>query len=205
MLAVAAIASWAACAASNETLDKDDDDTSGVGAGTAAGGNGGAGAGFAVGAGGNVVLPQGTLQGRVFAPEGTVPISGALVYATAATPDAIPQQVFCDTCVTLEGAEPFTKTAADGTFSFEVPTGDWNLVVQKGAFRRVRAITVQEGTAQVDAEMTRFPSARDAANGDDIPRIGVLQGVFDPIDEILQSFGVATVDVFTDHNAVIDD
>jgi hypothetical protein len=197
-LTILAVTLWAACAAT-ETSEFDDDDPAGSGAASGQGG-------FTTsGVGGGPMPPSGTLEGRVFAPEGTVPIAGALVYATASAPAAIPQRVFCDTCIELANGEPFTETAVDGSFSLEVPTGNWQLVVQKGAFRRVRPVVVTEGTQQVAAETTRFPSVRNTASGDEIPRIGVLQGVYDPIDAILQQFGVATVDVRLDHDAVISD
>src|SRR5262245_33193391 len=43
----------------------------------------------------------GYLQGKVVAPEGTVPIRGALLYLTKTMPEAIPDGVHCDTCVHL--------------------------------------------------------------------------------------------------------
>ncbi len=190
---------FAACSASNGGSGFDDDDGTG---GTAQGG-GDTGGDF-TNVGGGVNVKTGTLSGRVTAPEGTVPIAGALVYATQAVPAEFPQQVFCNTCVELETSEPFTETGVDGTFSLDVPVGSWQLVVQKGAFRRVRPIEVTEGMITVPADDTRFPSMRDPANGDEIPRIGVLQGIYDPIDEILQQFGVQTLEVRNDHQSVLD-
>src|SRR5215212_1388811 len=40
----------------------------------------------------------GTLAGKVVMPEGTIPISDALVYLSDAAPAPIPKQAYCDKC-----------------------------------------------------------------------------------------------------------
>src|SRR4051794_19337285 len=77
----------------------------------------GAADGQVVGEGGNIIAPKnGRLTGKVFAPEGTIPISGALVYVSASKPDPIPAGVFCDKCVQLESSTPYATTDPDGSF-----------------------------------------------------------------------------------------
>jgi hypothetical protein len=130
----------------------------------------------------------------VLAPEGTIPISGALVYLAAGSVSAIPATTFCDRCVELSSSTPYTYTLADGTFNLPAPsTGAYNLVVQKGQFRRVRPYTVQDGDQTVPAALTTLPGRMDKANGDDIPKMAIVPGAWDRIDVSLAKLGLAKI------------
>src|SRR5262245_25600916 len=63
------------------------------------------------------------LTGQVVAPEGTIPVSGVLVYVTSTAPTPVPDQVYCDQCVDLPFGTPFTYTDATGHFDLEVSAG----------------------------------------------------------------------------------
>lgn len=130
------------------------------------------------------------LRGKVVAPEGTIPISGALVYLSSSPPLPIPDGVFCDKCVHLPEGTAYTTTHPDGTFDLAAGTGSAYLIVQKGAFRRVRKITIQSGQQQVPLAMTTMPAIMDKANGDDVPKIAVLLGAWDPIELVLARMGL---------------
>ena len=133
----------------------------------------------------------GYLSGKVVAPEGTVPISQALVYLTDRQPDPLPAQAYCDTCVKLSPLEPYGYSKPDGTF--EVPaykTGKQLLVVQKGQFRRVREVEIQAGDQRTDPTYTRLPGKSDPANGDTIPRIAMVVGGYDKIDYSMKKLGI---------------
>ena len=181
-----------ACSAGNS-----DEGTSSGSAGTSSGGaDSGTGSAqttgdFTTGSGGGTIEAVGTLTGKVVAPEGTIPISGALVYLTAVPPPAIPDGVFCDTCVKINSDVAHGFTKADGTF--EIPTyveGNQYLVVQKGQFRRVRPISVVKGPMQADPTATRLPSRMDKANGDDIPKMAIQEGQWDEIGTTLVQLGI---------------
>lgn len=177
----------------SSVIEADDEGSTNVGGGFGVGG------GLSSAGGGlnNVVV--GTLTGTVLAPEGTIPISGALVYLTPELPQAIPQQVFCDKCIELASDIPYTLSAADGTFTVEAyRTGEQFLVVQKGAFRRVRTVNVAEGDAMVDLALTTLPAASDPSNGDDIPKMAVLDGTYDDIENSLAKLGLGQVDSYGD-------
>ncbi|GAC1540227.1 MAG: hypothetical protein NVS3B10_04920 [Polyangiales bacterium] len=131
------------------------------------------------------------LKGKVVAPEGTIPISGALVYTTSVAPPDIPDHVFCDKCVKLEDGTPYTTTKADGTFDLPTYTGSTLLVVQKGAFRRVRPLTVVAGDQDVPLALTTMPPKMDKAHGDDVPKIAIMLGAWDPIELVLARMGLA--------------
>src|SRR5690606_28125881 len=108
---------------SRSELNADDDANTG--------GSLGIGGGLSPAGGGLPNVVVGSLTGIVRAPEGTIPISGALVYLTPTLPDAIPQQVFCDKCIDLGTETAYTLSEADGSFSLDAyQTGDFYLVVQ---------------------------------------------------------------------------
>jgi hypothetical protein len=137
----------------------------------------------------------GHLTGKVLAPEGTIPISGALVYLTARNPEPQPDGVFCDTCVKLTPNEPYVYSAADGTFSLPAyDLGAQQLVVQKGLFRRVRPIDVAGGDQPVARPPTTLPGKMDRANGDEIPKMAIVQGAWDKIENSLAKLGLGEVD-----------
>lgn len=130
------------------------------------------------------------LHGKVVAPEGTIPIAGALVYLASAPPPAIPDGVFCDKCVHIADGTPYTTTRPDGTFDLTAGPGNAYLVAQKGTFRRVRPIAVVAGDQQVPLALTTMPAIMDKANGDDVPKIAVLLGAWDPIEVVLARMGL---------------
>lgn len=141
------------------------------------------------GAGGPTV---GDITGKVLAPEGTIPISGALVYVTASFPAPIPDTVYCDRCVEITPTTDYTFSKADGTFDLGVhATGPMYLVVQKGQFRRIRAINVMTGMQPADASLTTLPGRTNQAAGDSIPKMAVRVGQWDSIENSLQKLGIA--------------
>lgn len=205
-IALVTLAVWTGCGSAGGTGSDTTAPATGAGSGGTAGdagaGGASAGTGGSSATGGSGGITQATtskLTGKVTAPEGTIPISGALVYLSPTPPDPIPDGVYCDKCVQLTGGIPFTTTKPDGTFELGTSSSEGYLVVQKGAFRRVRKISVQPGDQQLAPELTRMPAKMDKANGDDVPKIAVVLGAWDPIEIVLARMGLAatiTKDVF---------
>ena len=139
VLALAAAAAVAACGSDSRSSFSTPE-----GAGSSSGSSGGAFDPREAGAPDAATLPVvGWLTGKVVAPEGTVPVSDAMVYLTTREPDLIPPAVYCDSCVKLAANEPYAYSKADGTFELAAyATGKQFLVVQKGQFRRVREVEV---------------------------------------------------------------
>jgi len=138
----------------------------------------------------------GNLVGKVVMPEGTIPLSDALVYLTPTMPEPIPQGAYCDKCVLLD-SYAFTYSKPDGTFDLPAyVAGDQYLVVQKGQFRRVRSIKVAPGAQAVDAALTRLPGKTDAALGDTTPRMLIWPGQWDHIEKSLKKIGVTDFEKF---------
>lgn len=163
---------------------------------TDAGSNGSGGNGFDDDSDGDASTDPGpavaTLRGRVYAPNGELPISGALVYLTKDMPPEIPDGAYCDKCVELGSGTPHTFSAPSGQFELGVPyTGEYHLVVQKGQFRRVRKIEIVEGEQDIDKEKTTFP-AKTFKPFDTIPKMAIVTGQWDAIDVTLAQLGLGT-------------
>lgn len=171
----------------------------GAGAGGASSGGGASPDGFGsvdASADGALPPPIGTLTGKVVMPEGTIPLSDALVYLTSTPPPPIPTGAYCDKCVGLD-SYAFTYSKPDGTF--ELPAyqpDDQYIVVQKGQFRRVRPIHVSPGTQPVAGDLTRLPGKTDAALGDTTPRMLILPGQWDHVEKSLGKIGLEDFEKF---------
>ena len=138
------------------------------------------------------------ITGTVRAPEGTIPISGALVYAVSPSkpPAPIPDKVYCDKCVELTTTTPHTTSKPNGSFALDLPfAGKWLLVTQKGAFRRVREIDVSAAGKAIDEKLTTLPAKTDVNAGDTIPKMAVIRGAWDGIQDSLAKLGLGQVDV----------
>lgn len=132
-----------------------------------------------------------TLHGKVLAPEGTIPIGGALVALLDVAPDPLVSGLHCDKCVDLPRDVPRATSAADGSFSLDIHrTGHHFLLVQKGNFRRVRPLDVATGDAEVPAVLSTLPAKMDVANGDTIPKMAVAIGQWDHIERSLVKLGL---------------
>lgn len=137
------------------------------------------------------------LTGRVLAPNGEIPIAGALVYLTTEPPAGIPEEVYCDECEVLGPANFFTTTESDGTFeliaSSNALDADTFLVVRKGQFLRIEPIAVQEGEQAVAEALTQLPGIHDPASGRWIPQIAVYHTWPDEVFNVLAKFGLGQV------------
>ena len=141
------------------------------------------------------VCTECSVTGTVYFPEGSIPVSGAVVYLSLEMPEPIPDFVYCDKCTQLSFGTPFGVSQADGSFEV-IPTapGTWYLVVEKGAFRRVTTIEIASGgQTLVPASQTTLPKVSNAATGDHIPSIAVVDDSFDNIENTLGKLGLGTV------------
>jgi len=133
-----------------------------------------------------------TLQGTVFAPNGTIPVSGAVVYVTNIEPEGIPDGVYCEDCVELGCEADVTTTDVNGYFSLGTHSGGGKyLVVQKGQFMRITPINIAPGVSVLPDEDVELPHEWDPVAGTYIPRIAVANGGYDRIEDALGKFGLA--------------
>ncbi len=143
----------------------------------------------------------GYLTGRVWAPGNApgmvpagheIPIFGALVYLTLNRPAPIPQQVYCESCLNRPGA---VASDHDGSFSLgPIRPGAYWLVIEKGQFRLEQQITIEVGERALPQAMTTLPSELDPQGGKTIPRIAMVVGSYDSLEDILGKMGLGTVD-----------
>ncbi|MCA9717881.1 MAG: hypothetical protein KC468_24630 [Myxococcales bacterium] len=129
------------------------------------------------------------LTGIVHAPNGELPISGALVYVTQTQP-TIPQTVYCSECVDLPCGTPHTFTGPDGSFTLGVPPGPHELVVRKGQFMRVTPIDAAPGDNPLTAALTDLPGHNSPQTAEYIPRVALALGDHDRLENGLAKLGL---------------
>ena len=134
-----------------------------------------------------------SLTGKVFAPEGTVPLYNAIVYVPNSKPEEFKQGVVCEQCGQVTGSPVVTAlTNEKGEFKLDnVPVGkDIPLVIQIGKWRRQITIpNVEKCVATpIDAANTRLP--RNKSEGD-LPQIAFTSGSADSLECFLRKLGVS--------------
>jgi hypothetical protein len=140
---------------------------------------------FVMGCGGGATTPgtTGILTGNVFAPNGTDPISGALVYILDKGSQAVGDPP-------TEPYDAFEYSEANGSFQLDnVPTGSQTLKIIKGAFTKTATINVLEGTYALPAAVTTLPSS-----GEGVEKMAVVTGNYDSIQNVLAKLGLGDVD-----------
>ena len=156
---------------------------------------------------------QTRITGKVYAPNGTLPIPDALVYVPngSTTPPygvtAITAGVSgagtCESCNSQASGNPLvsTRTDANGNFTLtNVPAGvPFPIVIQLGKWRRM--VTIPATTAcqsrTLTAEQTRLPRYQDegAGNGipngiNNIPLVAVSTGHYDGLECVFRKLGI---------------
>jgi hypothetical protein len=140
------------------------------------------------------------ITGRVLAPNGEIPIAGALVYLTANPPEGVPEGVYCDECQALAPEEFYATTLPNGTFqliasSSMLPDSELFLVTRKAQFMRIVPFDPQIGEQAVDEALTQLPGQHDPASGRWIPRIAVYETYPDEVFNVLAKFGLGQASV----------
>ena len=139
-----------------------------------------------------------TVTGKVYAPNGTLPLYNAIVYVPNSEPAPLTKGATCDKCGAVTG-DPIVTAITDPEGKFElkdVPVGkDIPLVIQIGKWRRqVKLPEVKECTenAVTDKELTRLPKTQ--AEGD-MPQIALTTGTCDQLGCMLPKIGIAPSEI----------
>ena len=139
-------------------------------------------------------LPQTSVSGTVFAPNGTLALYGATVYIPNGDPGPLMDGVQCGRCMdTLPGGSVANSTSdAAGHFTLtNVPTGrNVPLIVQVGKWRRrvdiPEIVECQDNV--LPPAVTSLPKSQ--AEGD-IPKIAMVTGLCDALECLVKKLGVA--------------
>lgn len=135
--------------------------------------------------------PATRIEGVVRFPNGTLPVSRALVYVPVDPSGAVPRSGTCGECIDRTGVWAVVETEVDGRFVLsDVPPDATMVVVQKGPFvRRVPVTLAPCADNELPAEATRLP--RDSSEGE-VPRIAVVTGTFDHMQTVLTRLGLSS-------------
>ncbi len=146
-------------------------------------------------------LPNTSITGTVFAPNGTLPLNGVTVYVNRDPVPPFTEGVQCDRCsVTLPGSAVTQATSdAAGNFRLEnVPAGDnIPLIITTGKWRRQVVIpTVSQCTdTQIGMADTRLPKNKSEG---DIPKIALTTGGADSLECLIRKLGIDDAEITND-------
>ena len=145
--------------------------------------------------------PVGSLSGRVWAPGNgpgmvpaghEIPIAGAHVRLSLSRPPTIPQEAYCEQCL-----DDSNLVFTDAAGSFEVngirPQQYW-LTIQKGQFRLEQQVEIiAETSLSLSTEQATLPSVHDPDQGKWIPRIALVPGAWDRLEDVIGKMGIGEV------------
>lgn len=134
-----------------------------------------------------------SISGKVFAPNGTLPLYNVAVYVPNEAVQPFPDGISCDRCGSSI-KNPVTAAITDETGSFKLekaPAGDnIPLVIQVGKWRRqitVPSVAPCVDTALTNPDQTRLPKNRMEG---DIPRIAISAGGADAMECLPRRLGI---------------
>jgi hypothetical protein len=169
------------------------------------GGTGGTGGGGGVigGAGGGVPqdCPSGgttTITGKVFAPNGTLPLYNAIVYVPSNPLMPIPDGVTCDASDSKSSGKALVSALSGPDGTFTMPNSPWGanvqLVVEMGKWRTTATIPMvtQCGMTAVPASMTTLPKNSSLGN---MPKMAIATGAIDPFECLLLKIGIDPAEI----------
>lgn len=129
------------------------------------------------------------------------PIPGAVVIANSGPPQDLPQEMYCNKCVEIPEHLPhMIADPVDGTFELPLVGGrTYWITVQKGEFRRVRQVQIPDmpgqvfsletGQGQPRPIQTTLPNRTDLPNGDNIPKIAIIDGAYEDQRSMWEALG----------------
>src|SRR5262245_48348463 len=135
-----------------------------------------------------------TISGKVFAPNGTLPLYNVTVYVPQTAPGPFVEGVQCTHCSTDLPGGVVTKATSDtdGYFKLEnVPPGtDVPVIITTGKWRRQLTVPYVAQCVDTPVQDGVFRLPKNRAEGD-IPRIAMVTGGCDGLACILSKMGVS--------------
>jgi hypothetical protein len=150
-------------------------------------------------------MPPTTLSGKVFAPNGTLPLYGVNVYVPLHAVGALPDGAVCSKCADTPLGDPLVSdiTKEDGSFTLNnVPSGaSIPLVVVSGKWRRIITIPMVNQCTDnpVTAAETTFPKSMTDMTPNtmsvNMPKIAITTGSADSLECLIRKMGVADSEI----------
>lgn len=144
------------------------------------------------------------LVGKVFAPNGSLPLFGANVYVPRETPGPFTEGAQCSRCSDELSGSPIVRAQTDDTGSFRLdnlPAGDnIPVVIQLGKWRRQIIIPRVAPCVANDAAPTETRLPRNKSEGD-IPRIAITTGDADTMECLVRKLGIDDSEIGKDGDA----
>jgi hypothetical protein len=140
-----------------------------------------------------------SISGKVFAPNGTLPLYNVTVYAPVSDPPPFPTGVQCGQCSTTLPGGAYASTSSDpqGNFKLEgIPAGtDVPIIITTGKWRRKLTVNT---TACADTPIPdgtfRLPKNRTEG---ELPRIAIVDGGCDELSCVFGKLGIETAEFGT--------
>ena len=137
------------------------------------------------------------ITGKVFAPNGTLPLYNVTVYAPISDPPPFPAGVQCGQCTSGPpgGAYASTTSDAEGNFRLEgIPPGtNVPVIITTGKWRRTITVPTVEACTDTPVPDGTFSLPKNRTEGE-LPRIAVVTGGCDPLACILTKLGIDTAE-----------
>jgi hypothetical protein len=145
-----------------------------------------------------------TLEGYVYAPNGTLPLYGVNVYIPNSDPGPITTGLSsaCDQCTLSPPGNPITLKVTDETGHFMLPNvpvvANMPVVIQIGKWRKILSIAqpvAKCAITQLPKIDTTLPAKMTESGGDivsvDMPQMAVSTGALDGLECLLRKLGIA--------------
>ena len=138
-------------------------------------------------------LPETTISGTVFAPNGTLALYGAQVYVPLLDPGPFPDGVQCTRCESqpVGGAAAYTTSGVDGKFMLtRAPSGSAvPLFITIGKWRR-KVVLPQINECTDNPLPPMYTSLPKHKSEGDIPKIAISTGGCDALECLLKKLGL---------------
>ena len=146
-------------------------------------------------------MPSTSVSGTIYAPNGTLPLSGVTVYVPISDPGPLMSGPQCDRCVDSLPGGAYTQTQTDEAGHFQlidVPAASGvPLVIQVGKWRKQVTLPPVSACQDMALDTVSTTLPRDHTEGD-MPQIAITTGNADALECLIRKLGIADSEITTD-------